>query len=165
LCTRLQVIITRFEKKRLKNQKISATQPLAIITFRRLKVWVMKEIETGATYQVEEVVTPEKSASMVGSGLLDVYSTPAMIALMEKASFLCVEKYLDEGESTVGGGVNIRHLKPTAIGKKVICISTVKSAAGKRIDFDLAVSEDGIPIGNGIHTRFVIDKVQFLKNL
>ncbi len=125
----------------------------------------MKEIETGIRYQVEEIVSAEKSASHVGSGLLDVYSTPAMIALMEKASYLCIEKYLDDNESTVGGALNIRHLKPTAIGKKVVCDSTVKSVAGKRIDFDVVVFEEGTPIGNGTHTRFVVDKVQFLKNL
>lgn len=125
----------------------------------------MREVLIGIAYQVEEVVTSEKSASQVGSGLLNVYSTPAMIALMEKAAYLCVEKYLEEGESTVGGAVNIRHLKPTAIGKKVICTSAVKSATAKRIDFDVVVLEDGVTIGNGTHTRFVIDKAQFLKSL
>ena len=152
-------------KKSVKNQKINAVQPLAMINFVRLKSWIMKEIEIGIKHHVDETVTDEKSASHVGSGLLNVYSTPAMIALMEKTSYLCVEKYLDENESTVGGAINIRHLKPTAIGKKVMCESTVKSVAGKRIDFDVIVYEDGIPIGNGTHTRFVIDKVQFLKNL
>lgn len=144
---------------------MSEVQPLALINFGRLKSWIMKDIEIGIRHQVEETVTSEKSASHVGSGLLDVYSTPAMIALMEKTSYLCVEKYLEDNESTVGGAINIRHLKPTAIGKSVLCESTVKSVAGKRIDFDVVVYEDGILIGNGTHTRFVIDKVWFLKNL
>jgi predicted thioesterase len=78
---------------------------------------------------------------------------------------LCVEKYLDQSESTVGGAVNIRHLKPTAIGQEVICTSKVTAVSGKRIDFEVEVREDGKPIGNGIHTRFVIDKELFLKNL
>jgi predicted thioesterase len=125
----------------------------------------MKEIEIGTSRQISEVVTSAQSASQVGSGLLDVYSTPAMIALMEKTSCLCVEKYLDQSESTVGGAVNIRHLKPTAIGQEVICTSKVTAVSGKRIDFEVEVREDGKPIGNGIHTRFVIDKELFLKNL
>jgi predicted thioesterase len=125
----------------------------------------MKEIEIGTSRQISEVVTTAQSASQVGSGLLDVYSTPAMIALMEKTSCLCVEKYLDQSESTVGGAVNIRHLKPTAIGQEVICTSKVTEVSGKRIDFEVEVREDGKPIGNGIHTRFVIDKELFLKNL
>jgi predicted thioesterase len=125
----------------------------------------MKEIEIGTSRQISEVVTTAQSASQVGSGLLDVYSTPAMIALMEKTSCLCVEKYLDQSESTVGGAVNIRHLKPTAIGQEVICTSKVTAVSGKRIDFEVEVREDGKPIGNGIHTRFVIDKELFLKNL
>jgi len=125
----------------------------------------MREIEIGTVYQVTEEVTSDKSASQVGSGLLDVYSTPAMIALMEKTSYLCVEKYLDQNESTVGGAVNIRHLKPTAIGKEVVCASKVKAVSGIKIDFEVEVQEDGKPIGNGTHTRFVIDKEKFLKNL
>ena len=125
----------------------------------------MKQIKTGSNYTIEEIVTQEKSASQVGSGLLDVYSTPAMIALMEKTSFLCVEEFLDQNESTVGGAVNIKHLKPTAIGKKVVCKSEVISVDRKRIEFELEVKEDDIVIGNGNHTRFVIDKERFLKLL
>lgn len=152
-------------KNWVKNQEMSEVPFLAMINFARLNLSFMREIEIGIRHRVEETVTDEKSASHVGSGLLDVYSTPAMIALMEKTSYLCVEKYLEDDESTVGGAINIRHLKPTAIGKKVMCESSVKTVAGKRIDFDVVVYEDGIPIGNGTHTRFVINKVLFLKNL
>ncbi len=125
----------------------------------------MKEIKTGSIYKVEEIVTQEKSASQVGSGLLDVYSTPAMIAFMEKASYLCIEQFLDQNESTVGGAVNIKHLKPTVIGKKVVCTSKVISVDRKKIEFELEVKEDDTVIGTGNHTRFVIDKESFLKLL
>ena len=125
----------------------------------------MKDIEVGACYTLQEEVTFEKSANQVGSGLLDVYSTPAMIALMERASYLCVQNYLDENESTVGGAVNIRHLKPTAIGKNVVCTSKVKEVSKTRIEFEVIVEEDRITIGKGNHTRFVIDKDSFLEML
>lgn len=123
----------------------------------------MKEIKPGLEFTCTEEVTIEKSASQVGSGLLDVYSTPAMIALMEKTSFLCIDQYLEETESSVGGAVNIRHLKPTAIGQRVVCVSRVKAVEKKKIEFDLEVAENGIVIGKGTHTRFVIDKESFMK--
>jgi predicted thioesterase len=123
----------------------------------------MKEIVPGVEYTLTEIVTADKSASQVGSGLLEVYSTPAMIALMEKASYLCVQEYLDEADSTVGGAVNIRHLKPTAIGQKVECVSRVKAVENKKIEFELEVSENGILIGKGTHIRFVVNKESFLK--
>jgi fluoroacetyl-CoA thioesterase len=71
----------------------------------------MKEFEIGRVFTVEEMVTKDKSAKQVGSGFLDVYSTPSMIALMEKASFLCVNSFLDDGESTVGGAINITSVR------------------------------------------------------
>ncbi len=125
----------------------------------------MKLIAAGITCQLAELVTDDKSASRVGSGLLDVYSTPAMIALMEKASYLCVQEFSDENETTVGGAVNIRHMKPTAIGKTVVCKSTVIEVKDTRIEFEVEVKEDEVVIGKGMHTRFVIDKSEFVKNL
>jgi len=125
----------------------------------------MKEISVGIENKLEEVVTKDKSASQVGSGLLDVYSTPSMIALMEKTSLKCVEAYIDDNESTVGGAVEIRHLKPTAIGQKVVCDSKVVEVAKSKIVFEVSVTEDDVVIGKGTHTRFVIDKASFLKLL
>lgn len=125
----------------------------------------MKTIDIGITFQLKETVTEDKSANRVGSGLLDVYSTPAMIALMEKTSYMCVQEYLDDNQTTVGGAVNIRHLKPMAIGKTVVCSSTVKEVKGIRIEFELEVKEDDAVIGKGFHTRFVVDASEFIRNL
>jgi predicted thioesterase len=127
------------------------------------KIEFMKGIKPGIAYTLTEEVTEEMSASHVGSGLLDVYSTPAMIALMEKTSYLCVQPYLEASESTVGGAVDIRHMKPTAIGQKVVCVSQVKVVENKKIEFELEGTENGIVIGKGTHIRFVIDKESFMK--
>ena len=48
---------------------------------------------------------------LLGSGTLSVFSTPSMIASMERASMLCVSELLEEGETTVGGLVEVKHLK------------------------------------------------------
>lgn len=134
-----------------------------IATFGNNKTAYMIEIKPGTACTITEEVTVEKSASHVGSGLLDVYSTPAMIALMEKTSYLCVQPYLEASESTVGGAVNIRHMKPTAIGQKVVCVSQVKAVENKKIEFELEVTENKMVIGKGTHVRFVVDRESFME--
>ena len=125
----------------------------------------MKEIKVGITFGIKEQVTEKHSAAQVGSGALDVYSTPSMIALMEKTSMLCIASFLDENETTVGGMVNIRHHKPTAIGKKVRCISEVILRKDRRIDFRVEVYEGQNLVGDGQHSRFIVDKGSFLENV
>jgi len=125
----------------------------------------MDSLKIGLAFEIEEEVTHDKSALTLGSGGLDVYSTPSMIALMEKTSMMSVEASLGERETTVGGAVNICHYKPTSIGKKVICKSKVTSVLGKKIDFEVEVFENGNLIGNGQHTRFIVDKYLFMEKL
>jgi fluoroacetyl-CoA thioesterase len=125
----------------------------------------MKEIQIGTTLEAGELVTASKSASAVGSGLLDVYSTPSMIALMERTCFLCLEQFLQSHESSVGGEVNIRHLKPTAIGQTVRCTAVIMASTEKKVTFEVRVFENDVLIGKGTHTRFVIDKEAFKKGL
>ncbi len=125
----------------------------------------MMEIIIGTTHEITEVVLPEMSANRFGSGLLEVYSTPAMIALMEKTSFQCLGQFLHSYESSVGGEVNVRHLKATAIGETVRCRAVIAQASGKRVVFEVEVYENDALIGKGTHTRFVIDADAFMKTL
>jgi len=125
----------------------------------------MKEIRQGTILELIEKTTDQMSAASIGSGAMDVYSTPSMIALMEKTSMLCAAKFLSDSETTVGGAVNIRHYKPTRIGKEVLCKSVVVSVKKRKVDFKVEVFENGQLIGDGIHTRFVVDKESFMKNV
>lgn len=58
-------------------------------------------------------VTQEVTAAAVGSGLLPVFSTPSLIALMENAAVNALEGTLDEGVTTVGTMISIEHLAAT----------------------------------------------------
>ena len=64
-------------------------------------------LEPGLKGFAETVVVHENTAAAVGSGAQEVFATPSMIALMEKAALKSVMPYLAEGESTVRG---LRHL-------------------------------------------------------
>ena len=121
-------------------------------------------IEIGMTYTVEKTVTPDMTAEAVGSGGLEVFGTPYMMGLMECAAMWCVQKELPEGKGTVGVEIASSHLAPTPVGMKVTATAEVTdvSANGKMITFKVTASDAEGLIGEGTHTRAVIDNARFL---
>lgn len=122
-------------------------------------------ITVGMTYTAEKTVTPEMTASAVGSGALEVLGTPFMMGLMECAAMWCVQSELPEGKGTVGVEIASSHLAPTPVGMKFRAVAEVTglSENGKMIYFKIsAYDEDGL-IGEGTHTRAVISNDRFLE--
>ena len=121
-------------------------------------------IEIGMTYTVEKTVTPDMTAKAVGSGGLEVFGTPYMMGLMECAAMWCVQKELPEGKGTVGVEIASSHLAPTPVGMTVTATAAVTdvSANGKMITFKVTASDAEGLIGEGTHTRAVIDNARFL---
>ena len=76
-------------------------------------------IEVGMTYTAEKTVTPDMTAKAVGSGGLEVFGPPFMMAMMESAAMLCVQPELPEGKGTVGVEITSSHVAPTPVGMKV----------------------------------------------
>ena len=122
-----------------------------------------KELLPGITLSLAKTVKPEDTAAFYGSGLHNVFSTPAMIALMEGTSMKSVEPFLDEGEGTVGTGVNIKHLKATPVGREVTCTSTLIKVEDRRLTFTVEAFDSEGKIGEGTHERFIIDNDRFIK--
>lgn len=118
-------------------------------------------METGIRGRIETVVTQKESAKTLGSGLLDVYATPAMIALMEGCASQSVAPYLDEDCGTVGTAVNIRHLAATPMGMKVYCESILTEVDGRRLLFNVKAYDETGLIGEGTHERFIINSEKF----
>lgn len=123
------------------------------------------QLKPGLRHQKEELVTFEKTAASVGSGLVEVYATPAMIAFMENTSSEMVAAYLPDGDNTVGSEVNIVHVKPTAVGKKVYCESIITEVEGRKISFKVRAWDEQGEIGNGTHTRFIINTERFMQKV
>ena len=123
------------------------------------------KVMTGLEFTMEKLVKPEDSAARYDSGLVEVFSTPAMIALMEGTCYRCVMPFLPEGYITVGTEVNIRHLKATPIAMKAKCEAKLEKVDGKRLEFHVnAWDEEGL-IGEGKHVRFIIDEKKFIEKL
>ena len=92
----------------------------------------------------------------------DVFSTPAMIGLMEYTCVLLVAPHLDENEQTVGIHVDVRHIAPTKIGQSVTVTTELLEVKDNKLRFALsAVNDQGVKIGEGTHRRALIDIKQF----
>lgn len=122
-------------------------------------------IKEGMNSTTETVVTENDTASKYGSGLLDVLSTPHMIALMENTSKNVVEGSLPEGFSTVGIEVSIKHLKATPVGMKVRCEAVLEKIDGKKLVFKVDAWDEKGKIGEGTHVRFIINMEAFMAKL
>lgn len=122
-------------------------------------------LKEGLTHTSKLLVAQHHTASALGSGDLEVVGTPAMMALMENAAMLAVAKELPEGFTTVGGQIEVSHLKPTLPGKEIEATATLKKIDGKKLYFDIDAKEGDVLIGKGTHLRFIVDKAKFLSPL
>jgi len=122
-------------------------------------------IKPGIKGREEIVVSEEDTATKYGSGLVKVFATPAMIALMEKTCFRSVLPFLLDGMGTVGTAVNIVHLKASPVGAKIICESDLIEFDGKKLSFFIVVRDEKDEIGRGTHDRFIIDVNKFMSKL
>jgi fluoroacetyl-CoA thioesterase len=122
-------------------------------------------IVPGIKLTTTKTVGKDDTAAVYGSGLLNVFSTPALIAFMEQTAMKAVEACLNEGEGTVGTEVNVRHLKATAVGQTVTCTATLEEVNGRRLLFHVEANDESGKIGEGHHERFIIDNEKFMKKI
>lgn len=119
-------------------------------------------IEIGMKGEVSTLVEREDTAAEVGSGALLVYATPCMVALMEGAACEAIEAGLDEGQTTVGTELNIRHVSATPVGLEVRAEAEVTAVEGKAITFKVTAYDEAGVIGEGEHKRFIVSSQKFL---
>jgi len=123
------------------------------------------KITPGIKHHEEIISDATHCALAFGSGSVNVFATPAMIALLEKTAHDSIQPMLTEGYTTVGTEVNIKHLKATAIGKKVRSDSYLRSVDGKKLLFELHAWDEKGMIGIGTHTRVIVDEKIFMAKL
>ena len=122
-------------------------------------------MEKGLSFTATMRVTPEVTAEYIGSGDLAVLATPAMCALMENAAMLAVAPHLEEGQTTVGTALNIEHSKATKIGDIVTATAVLTEVNGRELKFNIAARDAVGIIGEGTHTRFIVNREKFLSKL
>lgn len=118
-------------------------------------------LEVGIKGQRETIVTKENTAAGIGSGSLEVFSTPMMILLIEESCFMSVNDILEEGFTTVGTCVNVKHLSATPLGMKVVIKSELIKVDGRALTFKVEAYDEKGLIGEGIHERFIVNNEKF----
>ena len=118
-------------------------------------------LETGIIGKEEMLVTDADTAKALGSGGLNVFATPAMIALSEKTALTSVLEFLPEGQSTVGTKVDMAHIAATPVGMKVRCETELIEIDRRRLVFSVNVYDEVEKIAEGTHERFIVDNAKF----
>lgn len=122
------------------------------------------KLERGLEAETSFVIEQKHLASVVGSGLVDVFSTAMMIGGMESAAVKAVQPYLQIGETTVGVHVDVRHKAPTPRGMSVRFHAVLLDITGKRLLFKVESRDEEELIGEGLHERVIVNKKQFESN-
>ena len=122
-------------------------------------------MEVGLKYESTVVVSPSNTAATLGSGDMDVFATPAMVALMENAAMLAVAAYLPEGSATVGTQMNTSLVKASPLGATITASAELTEVEGRKLTFAVKAWDEKGTIGEGVHTRFVVDRERFLSKL
>ena len=117
-------------------------------------------METGLTYTSTVTVSEENIAATMGSGDLEVFATPAMVALMENAAMNAVVGELPEGAT-----MNTTHIKPSAMGDTVSATAVLKEVAGRKLTFEVHAKDSKGVIGEGMHVRYIVDREKFMSKL
>ena len=125
----------------------------------------MAELKVGMKFTREVEVVHELTADAVHSGGLPVFATPMMIGLMENASWSLAEECMEEGYSTVGTLVNVKHVSATPIGATVRAETELTEIDGRRLVFKVAAYDDKGLIGEGTHERFIINTDKFMNKV
>lgn len=120
-------------------------------------------LEAGIKGKKEITVTLDKTAKAMGSGTLDVFATPAMIALMENTAFESVSAELEPGSGTVGTALNVKHVSASPVGIKITCETELIKVDGRALTFSVKAYDEAGLIGEGEHERFIVFEEKFQK--
>ena len=122
-------------------------------------------MNTGLSFTTTMRVAAEVTAEYIGSGDLAVLATPAMCALMENAAMMAVANHLEEGQTTVGTALNIEHSRATKVGEVITATAVLTEVNGRELQFNIAARDEVGVIGEGTHTRFIVNREKFMAKL
>jgi fluoroacetyl-CoA thioesterase len=122
----------------------------------------MIELLPGLSAEHKHLVDETDTASHWGSGGVHVFSTPALVGLMESAAVIALYGALPDGQTTVGTRLDVRHLAATPVGMQVRAIATLTAVEGRKLTFTIQAWDEVELIGEAVHERFIIDEAKFV---
>lgn len=117
--------------------------------------------EIGQSHEVEIEVVEDLTAPHYAPGTPPAFATPALVALIERVGAELLAPFLEEGQSTVGTRIEVKHLAPTPVGMKVRCRVTLEQVEGRRHLFSVLAWDDEEKIAEAQHERYIIDRAKF----
>ena len=123
----------------------------------------MTELKIGMEYTVSAKVTQSNTALAMQSGTLEVFATPAVSALMEKAAFELVQPFLDESITTVGTMIFLEHVSASPIGADITAKAVLTDMNGRKFCFDIFAYDNAGLIAQGKHERFSVKIEKFMQ--
>jgi fluoroacetyl-CoA thioesterase len=102
------------------------------------------------------VVDRERTIGFIGEEGR-VYATPSLVRDIEQTCRDLLMEHADAGEDSVGMEISVRHIAPTLLGMEVEITATVSAVENRKVIFAVSAKDELEPIGDGTHTRFVVD--------
>ena len=118
-------------------------------------------LQPGIKAEKSLTVTDANTAKTMGSGTLDVFATPAMVALIEQTAYTSIESELEPGWGSVGTSLNIQHLSATPVGMTVTATPELVEVDRRRLVFHAEVYDEKGLVGKGTHERFLVENEKF----
>src|SRR5947209_7604692 len=118
-------------------------------------------LKEGMTGSARIVVGEEHTAPWIGSGRIRVLATPVMINLMEAAALDAIEALLPAGQQSLGTHLNVGHYAATPVGMALRATAVVTRLDGRTIEFRVEAFDEKERVGDGTHTRVVVNVERF----
>ncbi len=122
---------------------------------------ISPELVPGLHGDTSITVGNEHTAPHVGSGRVRVLATPVMINLLEAAALAAVERFLPEGQQTVGTHLDVKHFAATPVGMAVKAHAELTKVDGRTLTFRVWAEDTVEPISEGTHERIIITLARF----
>ncbi|MCT4633299.1 MAG: thioesterase family protein [Firmicutes bacterium] len=120
-------------------------------------------LKLGLRGHVEKIVEETDTAVAFGSGDIHVFATPMMVGIMENSALVCVDEILPKDYSTVGSHISVSHIAATPVGMKVTAEAELVEIDNKKLVFKVVAFDEKEKIGEGSHTRYIVNVPKFLE--
>jgi predicted thioesterase len=84
---------------------------------------------------------------------------------MENAAMMAVATRLEDSQTTVGTALNIEHMRATKVGKVITATAVLTEVNGRELKFNVAARDEVGIVGEGTHTRFIVNREKFMAKL
>ncbi len=119
-------------------------------------------LQVGLRGTAQDKVRDAQTALAMGSGSLEVFATPALVALVERAAVDALQSHLSEGKTSVGTMMEIKHIAATPLSVAVRAEAVISGLRKRQVSFRVQAWDTFEIIGEGTHERAIIDRARFM---